>query len=104
MFATLTFPKPYWWDSSDEIGVTVKPAIISEQALREYIREVITKESTGWYLGPTADQEAVKTKEGNVLQEVIGQNIVHDLEEQASEVHQSNAGGDDGYRMIVLRM
>ncbi|KJA19787.1 hypothetical protein HYPSUDRAFT_204366 [Hypholoma sublateritium FD-334 SS-4] len=48
--------KPYRWDSSDENGETVKSAIISEQVLREYIREVITKESTGWYLGPTADQ------------------------------------------------
>ncbi|KJA13417.1 hypothetical protein HYPSUDRAFT_209558 [Hypholoma sublateritium FD-334 SS-4] len=95
--------KPYRWNNSDEIGVTVKSAIISEQALRDYIREVITKESTGWNLGPTADQEAVKTKEGDILQEVIGDNIVRDLEEK--EVHQSSVrlGGDDGFR-IVLRM
>lgn len=101
----LTFPKTNRWGGSDEIGVDVKSAIISEQVMREYIREVIAKESAEWYLGPTVDrdQEVVKTEEGDILQEVIGENIVRDLEEQGMDMTtQSTASKEDRYRIVLM--
>lgn len=84
---------------------------MSEQELREYIKEVITKESAGWSQGTSMDQEgpianqgatSALNEGGDILQEVVREDIFSGLEEKEQDMtRQSGAGREDRVRIVL---
>ncbi|KJA13352.1 hypothetical protein HYPSUDRAFT_59954 [Hypholoma sublateritium FD-334 SS-4] len=98
------------WASDVDDAAAVKSSM-SEQELREYIKEVITKESAGWYPGPITDREglianqgAVRATGGDILQEATGGDVFNGFEGGKKVMtRQSSAEREDRVR-IVLKM
>lgn len=84
---------------------------MSDQELREYIKEVITKESAGWYLVPITDQEgpiadrgaASGNEEGDILQDVVGENVFNHLEGKKEDMPRLSREESENKVRIVLR-